>query len=124
MNCNEFKQSAHDYYMGRLEPAEDAAFVGHATSCPTCGQLRALCEELTCRDFVDFLNEYIDGQLDPERRAVFDRHLAICSDCTKYLDSYTKTMRLSVAAFAPKQPIAEAPPAELVRAILEARKRR
>ena len=55
-----------------------------------------------------------------DHAATFDRHLAVCPDCTNYLESYRKTMGLSVAAMSElgKREI----PEDLVRAILEARK--
>jgi anti-sigma factor RsiW len=121
MTCTVLKTAAHDYFLGLLAPSEVARIDAHVEGCEECAALMRVCRELSCREFIEFLNDYVDGELDPERRAVFDRHLAICGDCTAYLDSYRKTMQLSVTALKgsvlPDEPI----PAELVRAILAAR---
>jgi anti-sigma factor RsiW len=124
MTCEVFRGKAHDYYMDHLPERERTELDRHAGVCPQCGAFKQLCEELTCRDFVEFLNDYLEEELPAERRAVFERHLAICPDCTRYLDSYRKTMALGVRALGGGPPFPEEPiPEDLVRAILEARKR-
>jgi anti-sigma factor RsiW len=123
MNCQGFKAALHAYFARRLARAEERELEAHAGSCPECGALLRLCREISCKEFVELLNEYVDGELDASRRAVFDRHLSVCPDCTNYLDSYKKTMQLSLAAMIGAPLLAEPPPAELVAAVLEARKR-
>jgi anti-sigma factor RsiW len=78
--------------------------------------------ELTCRELTDFLADYVAGELGPNERALFEGHLAECPDCVAYLRSYAETMRLAKDAYDDDR-IPAAVPAELVRAILEARKR-
>jgi anti-sigma factor RsiW len=121
MTCTVLRSAAHDYFLGRLPPPEVARIDAHVATCQECGDFMRVCRELSCREFIEFLNDYIDQQLDLERRAVFDRHLAICPDCTAYLDSYRKTMQLSVTALSggvlPVEPL----PEKLVHAILAAR---
>ncbi|NOT29948.1 MAG: zf-HC2 domain-containing protein [Planctomycetes bacterium] len=122
MTCDDYRSQLHDYFHGSLEPGPQAEVDRHAAECVPCGELMRLAREISCRDFVGFLNEYIDGELAPERRAIFERHLAICSDCTAYLDSYRKTMSLSVAALRDAAPVPAKIPEGLLRAILAARK--
>ncbi len=121
MSCTVLKSAAHDYFLELLPPQEVARIDAHVATCSECTEFMRVCRELSCREFIEFLNEYVDLELEPRRRAVFDRHLGICPDCTAYLDSYRKTMQLSVTALKggvlPQQPI----PEELVRAILAAR---
>jgi anti-sigma factor RsiW len=78
---------------------------------------------MNCREFVDFLMSYLDGELDETVRAVFDAHLGGCRACRAYMDDYVKTIELERSACADAEgPVPEDVPAELVRAILEARR--
>jgi anti-sigma factor RsiW len=122
MNCQGFKEGLHAYFHGPCLPEERVEIDRHAAQCEACGAFMALCREISCRDFVEFLNQYVDDELEPARRAVFERHLSICQDCTAYLDSYRKTMRLSVQALREASFPSEVPE-ELLKAILAARKR-
>ena len=83
----------------------------------------AAASALTCREVVDFLDDYVAGALAPAVRTRFEEHLAVCPQCVAYLDSYAETIRLGKAAFAGDEAAAEAP-AQLVDAILAARRRR
>ena len=79
---------------------------------------------MTCKEFVEFLWQYLEAELSESQRRTFDEHLADCPDCVSYLDSYRATVRLARAAQADDR--AELPgdvPEELVRAILEARRK-
>ncbi|HET6373634.1 MAG TPA: zf-HC2 domain-containing protein [Candidatus Polarisedimenticolia bacterium] len=79
---------------------------------------------INCHDFVAFLMEYLEGELAPEQAEYFEAHLSICAACVNYLRTYRETIRLGKFAFT--DPAADVPPevpAELVQAILEARKR-
>jgi len=79
---------------------------------------------LTCRDFAEFIADYLAGELEPEIRDAFDSHLAICKNCQKYLTIYRDTTTLGRGAFG--DDIGSLPsdvPAELVQAILAARRR-
>jgi len=81
--------------------------------------------ELTCREIADFLMAYEDGELAPAERSQFDAHLAVCPDCVAYLASYRKTVALGRRAFADLDAAAaNEVPAELVEAVLAARRRR
>jgi len=124
MTCEEFQQALHDYFMGLLPSERRDEVDAHHPGCEDCGKLMKLAQEMTCKEFTEFLNDYIDGVLDPERQSKFGRHLSICPDCTAYLQSYRATMSMSVWAL--KDAMAELPdsmPPELVRAILDARKK-
>jgi anti-sigma factor RsiW len=73
---------------------------------------------ITCRDLYGFLDDYLAGALDLPTRLAFQAHLVICSACRRYLHSYEAT--LAAAKSAEAAPL-EAPPEELVQAILAAR---
>ena len=74
---------------------------------------------MTCREFVEFLLEYLLGGVDREK---FDAHLAVCPECVNYLKTYQQTVRISKGALAdPDGSLPEAPPEELVQAILASR---
>jgi anti-sigma factor RsiW len=80
--------------------------------------------ELTCRDVVEFLVDYLDHELDPAQRHAFEAHLTECDECVAYIRSYEQAVRLGQAAFEPPEAPAEAHvPAQLVRAVLAARRR-
>jgi predicted anti-sigma-YlaC factor YlaD len=79
--------------------------------------------ELTCRELADFVGDYLSGELAPEVRAVFDEHLAECAECVTYLRSYEDTIRLA-RDVAGSEPVPPTVPAELVQAILAARRNR
>ena len=78
---------------------------------------------MTCRELIDFLADYLDGQLPAAQRSAFESHLGECPHCANYLDSYRKTIALAGQAFADDAPAAGAVPDELVRAVIEARKK-
>jgi len=81
-------------------------------------------EQLTCREFITFLASYLDGTAPAPARQVFAAHLLRCPDCVVYFDSYQKTITLTRQAFADDvAPLHEAP-AELIDAILKARRAR
>jgi len=80
--------------------------------------------ELTCRDVVEFLVDYLDHELDPAQRLAFEAHLAECDECVAYIRSYEHTVRLGKAAFEPlEEPAEKHFPAQLVDAVLAARRR-
>jgi anti-sigma factor RsiW len=78
-------------------------------------------EALTCHDVADFLADYVAGELHVDVRARFDQHLAECPACVAYVESYSATIRLARDAF---ERTDEAIPDPLVRAILDATRRR
>lgn len=73
---------------------------------------------ITCRDLYGFLDDFLEGGLDLPTRVAFRAHLAICRACRRYLRTYEAA--LAAAKTAEAAPI-EAPPEELVQAILAAR---
>jgi anti-sigma factor RsiW len=80
--------------------------------------------ELTCREVAAFLIAYEDGELSPAERSEFDAHLAVCPDCVAYLASYRTTVALGKQAFLDEDAnAADEVPADLVRAVLAARRR-
>ncbi len=79
---------------------------------------------MTCKQLSDFLDDYLAGDLSPEVRARFDAHLGECPGCVVYLRGYREAVGLLGEIGRDRD--AELPadvPAELVRAILDARKR-
>jgi anti-sigma factor RsiW len=80
-------------------------------------------ELITCRELVDFLADYLASELDDEERASVNAHLAACPSCVLYLKSYQEAVRLSRAAFAPDEAAPADVPEDLIRAVLDARKK-
>ena len=79
---------------------------------------------MTCREFVDFLADYLSGELRPETQSAFEDHLAHCPSCVVYLNTYRDTQVLARAALeGPGTALPEEVPEDLVRAILDARRR-
>jgi anti-sigma factor RsiW len=76
---------------------------------------------VTCRDVIEFLAEYIEGALPESERALFEEHMSLCRDCVAYLNTYRQTVLLEKQAFDDESKSSEVP-AELVSAILAARK--
>ena len=79
---------------------------------------------MTCRELADFIMDYFDGHLSGDVRSAFEKHLSVCPNCVSYLATYKTTVDLSRRAFEPDEtdPSLQMPE-ELVRAILDARKR-
>lgn len=79
---------------------------------------------ITCRELLDFLYLYLEDALPDDRRSEFERHLGVCAPCREYIRQYEESIRLGKAAFAdPDGPPDESAPEELVRAILDTRRR-
>ena len=80
---------------------------------------------MTCRELADFILDYLSGELPDEVRGTFEYHLSICPDCVNYVDNYKATAALTRRAFdaddAPVEALSDVP-ADLVRAILAARR--
>lgn len=76
---------------------------------------------MTCRELIEFIAEYLDGALPAPERAAFERHLAICASCRAYLASYETTIR-AVKGLADES-VADEMPADLIEAIIKARRR-
>ena len=79
---------------------------------------------MTCREIADFLFDYCNGDLPEEQRKVLEGHLRVCPTCVAYLESYEMTIKLSKTA-CDEQIVhdCEDVPEDLIRAILDARKR-
>lgn len=88
---------------------------------PPCPQIA---RTVSCRECTEFLLDYLDGVLPAEQRFKFDSHLAYCADCALYLENYRKAAALA-QDLGRDERLSQSPelPAELVRAILEARKK-
>lgn len=79
---------------------------------------------ITCQELIDFLADYRTGALPPEQRRRFEEHLAVCPWCVDYIDSYEASLRLGREALSPGPGAPpEEVPAELVQAVLAARRR-
>jgi predicted anti-sigma-YlaC factor YlaD len=76
---------------------------------------------MTCEELTGFLDDYFDHLLSMRQRVVFFWHLSLCRDCRRYLDSYSKTVRLA-QSFRIDPPHNQEhtviPPPELIEAIL------
>jgi anti-sigma factor RsiW len=110
---------------GEVSPEQKRELEQHVATCKDCGAFHKVAYEITCCEVTKFLDEYIEGRLAPDRCAVFERHLAICDECKAYLASYRRTIALSKAAFEDTGAVGlELVPDGLVRAILDARKKK
>lgn len=78
---------------------------------------------LTCEELLDFIAAYLDDELSPEERERFETHLSVCQACVDYLDSYRETMRATLLAYEGDDGVPDSVPEELVRAVLESRRR-
>jgi anti-sigma factor RsiW len=79
---------------------------------------------VTCRDFSNFILDYLSDELPRAQRAEFDRHLRLCVNCQRYLTSYQESVALGNRAFDDDDAaVPEGVPADLVRAILAARRK-
>ena len=77
---------------------------------------------MTCKQAIGFLGDYLDGALSWRERLVFHWHLAFCRHCREYLSSYAETVRQTRALSSDADLDTQDVPAELVRAILAARR--
>ena len=79
---------------------------------------------MTCRELSEFLMTYLDGALPAGERARFDAHLGECPECAGYLRSYVETVKLAQGAYVTSDdPVGDDVPEELVRAIVDARRK-
>ncbi len=76
---------------------------------------------MTCREFAAFVLPYLDGEPGATQRRCFEDHLAECADCVRFLREYRATVRAGQSAYADELPADV--PADLVKAILDARQR-
>lgn len=78
---------------------------------------------MTCRELADFLMDYLNEELPVDVRLAFEEHLSLCPNCVAYMATYRTTIELGRRAFADDAAeVAADVPADLVRAILSARK--
>jgi len=85
--------------------------------------LKSMPGHITCDEFEEFIAEYFEGELSAVQRRTFDMHLKVCEDCRAYLKAYRNTIALGRSAFTSGDaPVPEDMPADLVAAILAARK--
>lgn len=79
---------------------------------------------MTCRELADFLMDYVSDELPEGARAEFEWHLRACPNCHEYVVEYCATMEAGrLACTHPDDPVPGEVPEDLVRAILEARKK-
>jgi anti-sigma factor RsiW len=123
MNCNDFLAQARSYFEDELSPAQRQDMEAHAEACASCGDLMRKARELNCREFVEFIGAYLESRLTADERQRFEHHLSICPDCVSYLDTYRTTIHLTKDSFGPDGPVPEDVPADLVAAVLAARRR-
>jgi anti-sigma factor RsiW len=79
---------------------------------------------VTCQELIEFLDDYVSGNLAEASRNAFDAHLKTCPNCVNYLVSYQRTIEMSQKAFdASEEPVPETVPEDLIKAIIEARRK-
>lgn len=79
---------------------------------------------MTCREVAEFLADYLDQSLAAEVAGRFEEHLAGCTPCRNYLHAYRTTILASRNAW----PVSDDSgftdvPEDLIRAILDSRRR-
>jgi hypothetical protein len=81
-------------------------------------------DTMTCREFADFVLAYVEQTLSADERLRFEHHLTICPDCVRYLQQYHDTIAAArLAADADDDSLPSDIPDDLVKAILDARRR-
>ena len=76
---------------------------------------------ISCRDLIEqFLVDYFEAGLTEIQTEDFQRHLSVCASCRAYLATIEKTI---AAAHALREEDADDAPEELIRAIVELRRR-
>ncbi len=86
--------------------------------------LRHMPMMITCREFEAFILAYIEGELSERQRFIFELHLKVCRDCREYLAAYKRTIEVTGRAFEdPEEPVPGEVPEDLVKAVLDARRR-
>ena len=78
---------------------------------------------MNCRECTEFLSDYLAGALPDSVRGTFEVHLGRCPNCVTYLEQLRTTIRAGQLAFAEGSDEGTELPEELIRAILEARKK-
>jgi anti-sigma factor RsiW len=79
---------------------------------------------VNCRELAEFIIEYLDGELPADVHAYFETHLSACPPCERYLRQYRTTVTAGRIAFKECEgEISPEVPEELIRAILDSRKR-
>jgi len=80
--------------------------------------------KLKCYELADFLGDYVAGELPADVLEAFEWHLARCPSCREYVAQYRQTIIAGRRAFVDAEaPAPDDVPDELVKAILEARRR-
>lgn len=86
--------------------------------------LRHIPMMITCRDFETFILDYLEDALPNRQRLIFEGHLRVCRECRDYLAAYERSVEVTQYVFAKGDaPVPPDVPEDLVRAVLEARKR-
>lgn len=78
---------------------------------------------LTCREFEEFVLAYFEGELTRQQLNRFNIHLRICRECREYIAAYQRALEINKAVLgAPDKPLPSDVPADLIQAILEAKR--
>jgi anti-sigma factor RsiW len=86
--------------------------------------LKRMHSMITCREFESFIMDYLDGSLAGAQRRKFEWHLRICRECREYLAAYQRAIEAGQAALGPAdEAVPEDVPQDLIRAVLDSRKR-
>ena len=79
---------------------------------------------MTCQELTQFLDDWVQGELPARQREAFDAHMGDCPECVAYGATYRRAVEMGKRAFECEgDEVPEEVPPELVRAVLEARKR-
>lgn len=53
-------------------------------------------DTIPCREIANLIMDYLDGSLDSGTSKYFDMHMEGCTDCHAFLNTYKKTLSLSL----------------------------
>jgi len=120
MDCRGMREVTCSFLGGELADAARAACEAHLAGCAACRDFVETARRTNCKHVADFLSDYIDDELAGEERVVFERHLEACPRCVDYMRSFEATVRAGREACGDDCPPI---PDELVRAILDSRRR-
>lgn len=86
--------------------------------------LKRMHRMITCTEFEDFVLSYLDGELPARQRSMFEWHIRLCRECRDYLVAYQRALEVGMAVMpSPDESLPDDVPEDLIKAILEARRR-
>jgi len=120
LDCQGMRAHTCAFLGDQLSDELRSAVEAHLAACQACRDLLEVARRTSCKHVADFLSDYIEGELPEDERVVFEGHLQMCPPCVDYMRSLETTIRAGHELCGDDCPPI---PDELVRAILESRRR-